>query len=113
MAVTVKVTMPSARQMIAARGLEAGGRVEAYVAEQVIALCRPYVPRDTGRLESSGAVRSGAAIWDAPYARRQYYENKGTNGLRGPRWAQRMWMDRGREIVRGAAQMAGGEAKWR
>lgn len=112
MALRVSIKLPSARQIIAARGLESGGRVEEYVAEQVLALSGPYVPRDTGRLERSGAVRGSAVVWDTPYARRQYYENKGSGGLRGARWAERMWLDRGREIVRGAAQMAGGEAKW-
>ena len=59
-----------------------------------------------------------------PYARKQYYENKGTGTqgttkhsqhnykcLRGKEWDKRMWADRGKEIVEATAKFCGGKAK--
>ena len=45
-----------------------------------------------------------------PYARRQYYENRG-NGLRGSHWTERMWADRGKEIIQSVAAYCGGKTK--
>ena len=47
---------------------------------------------------------------NAPYARKQYYENNG-NGLRGSHWTERMWADRGKEIIQSVAAYCGGKTK--
>ena len=56
--------------------------------------------------------------YSTPYAKKQYYTNAGngiggTNrgGLRGKLWDKRMWNNRGKEIVKNIANMAGGKAE--
>lgn len=96
-------------------GLEEGGAVQKYIDNTVIEFCEPYVPYDTGALKSSPYSYStpgeGRVIYGVPYAKKQYYTNKGDGGLRGQRWFERMKADRLGEIVEGAAKAAGGKAE--
>ena len=102
----VRVSIKPAKEILAQRGLEPGGRVQKYIDEAVIDFCEPYVPYDTGALKESPRTCSppggGQVVYGVPYARRQYYENKGDGGLRGARWFDRMKADRLEDIVRGA-----------
>lgn len=91
--------------------------VQVFVDSEVLRLCDPYVPKDTGMLIKSGilgtVVGSGEVIYQAPYARIQYYNNsgKGNNnksGLRGPFWFERMKADHKNEILEGAKKKLGG-----
>lgn len=99
-------------EILKRRNLETGGLVQAYIDNEVISLSKPYVPFDTGYLSKSAdasEIGSGLVEYVAPYAKRQYYENKG-DGLRGKMWVDRMKADRLDEIVEGAAKIAGGKA---
>ena len=102
----VKFSLRSVGEIIKDRGLDKGGRVQKYIDETVIDFCEPYVPFDTGALKESPKSCSppggGQVVYGVPYARRQYYENKGDGGLRGARWFERMKADRLEEIVNGA-----------
>lgn len=77
------------------------------------------VPYKTGRLKDMMVeIQTSKVIYKAPYARKQYYTNKGLGkqgtslgGLRGKFWDKRMWNDRGNEIVKSVAQFVGGRAK--
>ena len=109
----------SVGQMVAQRSLENGGRVQKYIDSTVLRLSDPYVPFLTGQLKVSGirgtVIGSGTVVYNAPYARRQYYTNSGNGkegtargGLRGRHWFERMKADRLDEILQGAAKIAGG-----
>lgn len=106
-------------QMIAHRSLENGGRVQKYIDSTVLRLSDTYVPFLTGQLKVSGirgtVIGSGTVVYNAPYARRQYYANSGNGkegtsrgGLRGRYWFERMKADRLDEILQGATKIAGG-----
>lgn len=100
-------------EILKRRNLETGGLVQAYIDNEVISLSKPYIPHNTGALERSAdgsEIGSGIVEYVAPYAKKQYYENKG-NGLRGKMWVDRMKADRFDEILDGAAKIAGGKAK--
>lgn len=101
------------QKLIAERGIEEKGKVQKYIDSEVLRLSDPYVPFRTGGLKGSGiratTLGSGKVKYNAPYARKQYYENKGT-GLRGKLWFERMKADRKNEILKGAADIAGGKA---
>lgn len=105
-----KFLINETQKLIAKRGLEVGGEVQKYIDSEVLRLTDPYVPMDTGALKESGIrhtkVGSGKVVYKTPYARRQYFENKG-NGLRGKQWFERMKADHRDEILRGAAKKAG------
>lgn len=94
------------------RGIQEGGPVQKFIDSEVLRLTDPYVPLDKGDLKESGTkstrIGSGEVIYRTPYARRQYYENKG-DGLRGKMWFERMKANHKEQILRGALEMAGGK----
>lgn len=61
-------------------------------------------------LKNTVKVEEKQITYVQPYARRQWYENKG-NGLRGKEWTIRMWNARKRDILKSVANYVGGEAK--
>jgi hypothetical protein len=92
-------------------------KVQEYVDNEVLRKCDPYVPMDTGTLKKSGilgtVVGSGEVVYNAPYARKQYYTNKGNgnhnkSGLRGSYWFERMKSDHKRDILDGAKNILKG-----
>lgn len=106
-------------EMVAQRSLENGGRVQRYIDSTVLRLSDPYVPYLSGQLKLSGirgtVIGKGEVVYNSPYARRQYYNNRGSGkegtsrgGLRGRYWFERMKADRLDEILDGAAKIAGG-----
>lgn len=106
------ISVKTAEEIRRARGLEKGGAAQKCVDEAVIELCEPYVPYLTGALKSSpyrfSPPGGGKVVYGVEYAEKQYYENKGGEGLRGARWFERMKDDRGEEIIQRAAQAVGG-----
>ena len=67
----------SADDILAAYGLEKGGRVQRFLDQKIISDCTPYVPASPNRtLEFSAQVTteigSGLIIYNTPYARYQY-----------------------------------------
>lgn len=102
------------QKAISRRGLEVQGRVQRFIDSEVLRLTEPYVPRLTGALINSGTINtrvgSGQVIYKTPYARRQYYENKGS-GRRGKQWFERMKANHVGEILQGAARIAGAKGE--
>lgn len=86
-------------RIIEKRGLEENGRAQQILDSEVLRLCDPYVPFDTGMLRDSGMlateIGSGIVRYNTPYARHQYYHNSGLlqHGLRGKLWFERMKAD--------------------
>lgn len=113
---SVTVTMDSLDNILRRRGLETRGKVQQYVDSEVLRRSSPYLPFDTGMLEKSGinstVVGSGEVVWKTPYARRLYYGD-GMNfqkkrPLSGSKWFERMRTAHKRQILDGAAKVAGG-----
>lgn len=103
-------TILATQVLMATRGIEVGGKVQKFVDSEVLRLTDPYVPMDSGVLKRSGTgstkIGSGDVTYRTPYARRQYFENKG-NGLRGSQWFHRSKADNKQTILNGAVRMAG------
>lgn len=103
-------------------------RAQKYVDSEVLRMSDPYVPMQSGALKLSGTlatdIGSGEVNWNTPYARCQYYGKlmvgsapktlTNTNlqyhggGKRGAKWFERMKVDHKKDIVAGAARIAGG-----
>lgn len=111
MKMTGRLEMDSLSAILKRRGLETRGAVQRYIDSEVIRYCDPYVPFLTGALKNSArlhtVIGSGLVVYATPYARRQYYTNKG-NGKRGRLWFERMKNDHKGAILRGAMKIAGG-----
>ena len=63
--------------ILAQFGLEEGGIVQQVIDKSVIDYCMPYVPHDTGALEtgpySVTDIGSGEVVYPGPYAHYMYY----------------------------------------
>lgn len=91
------------------------GQAQMYVDSEVLRLCDPLVPLDTGMLIKSGIlgtiVGSGEVRYIAPYAAEQYYntaENRPYDANRGAKWFERMKAAHKDDILSGAQKRAGG-----
>lgn len=89
---------------------------QKFVDSEVLRLCSPYVPFQTGMLQKSGnlgtIIGSGEVNWIAPYAAPQYYstsETRGYDAQCGGQWFPRMKVDHGKEIINGAKRKGGGK----
>lgn len=87
---------------------------QSFVDSEVLWLSSPYVPFRTGMLEKSGIlgteIGSGEVRWTAPYAAAQYYNTADTrryDPMRGGHWFERMKIDHGDGIIRGAKKLGG------
>lgn len=76
-------------------------KIQAELDQEVIRLVSPYVPRQTGVLESSALIAtdigSGEVDHATPYAVRQYYDTADTRDYdpqRGGHWGDRMKADK-------------------
>lgn len=111
MATKIRLQIDPVDRILLKRNLNKNGKGQRFFTHEVRRLTTPYIPRLTGFLSEDSVTESVSSItYDAPYARRQYYENPG-NGLRGAYWTERMWADRGKEIVKATAAYCGGKAK--
>ena len=95
--------------------IKPGGEVQVFVDTEIIKHCDPYVPKDTSTLKNtawlSSDIGAGQIVYDTPYAEKVYTTpelNFQGAPMRGAFWAPRMWADRGEQIMRGAAKLAGG-----
>lgn len=111
MKITLK--MNHADKILLKRSMGKSGKAQRFFTHEVRRLSEPYIPFQSGNLKDDAVIEEKDKIhYNAPYARKQYYENKGnSNGepLRGKRWTERMWADRGGEIVQSVARFVGGK----
>lgn len=137
MKITVKWSGNS-RDILKRHGLEPGGLVQRYIDSEVLRLCEPYVPMQSGSLIRSGLtgtrLGSGEVEYKSPYARYLYYgklmvgrqtrrawakknETKVVTDKeltyhgapkRGKLWFERMKADHKKEILHGAAKISRG-----
>lgn len=115
----VKIKMDDTQKILLRRYLNKDGRAQAKFSEECFKQMNPYVPFLTGRLKDMMIqVNIDNVTYSAPYARKQFYTNKGkgkqgtsNGGIRGKRWDKRMWADRGDEVVQTIADFVGGRSK--
>lgn len=112
----MRIRINPTAQILAARGLERGGRVQTYIDNEVVRLSSKYVPMQSGTLKKAiGTVYgSGEVKYNTPYARKNYYENRGrgnegtsNGGLRGRMWFERMKAVFLEHILDGARRLSG------
>ena len=107
MATKITLQMDPTDKILLRRNLNQNGKAQQFFTHEVRRQCDPYVPMRTGVLKNTAVEHVNYIEYIQLYARRQYYEHRG-NGLRGPRWDQRMWPDKGPQIVKAVANFCGG-----
>lgn len=104
----------STGEIIEKRGLESGGFVQQYVDSEVMRYMEKYMPRLSGRMIDQmiipTVVGSGEVNVETPYAHARSISAR-NNGLRGPKFFERMKADRADDILNGAAKLSGGKAE--
>lgn len=94
-------------------------KAQMFVDSEVLRLSEPFTPLLAGTLIKTGIlgtdIGSGKVSWIAPYSSDQYYGGRrpgtsNTGPLRGRYWFERMKGVHGKTIIKGAKQIAGGEA---
>lgn len=99
------------------RGLQARGKAQRYVDNEVIKRMDKYTPFDVGTLKNSPVAQSsigtGLIVQQTPYAKRWYYEPANFQGAptRGNKWFERMKASHKSDILRGVSMITGGKAK--
>ena len=119
MATNVRVEMDDTQKILLKRYLNKNGQAQVKFTKEVAKSCNNYVPFKTGRLKDMMVTLGTDKItYNAPYAAKQYYLNKGmgrggesVGGLRGKRWDRRMWISNGDKIVQSIAEFVGGRSK--
>lgn len=119
MANSVRIRMDSTQKILLKRYLNKDGRAQVKFTQECAKQFNNYVPFKTGRLKDMMVtLETSRIIYNAPYAARQYYTNKGngrngTNlgGLRGKQWDKRAWINKGDDIVRTIADFVGGRSR--
>jgi len=75
------------------------------------------VPYDSGKLKDIDVeIGTDFVEYNAPYAKKQYYTNRGKGkknkvGIRGKLWDKRMWADKRKTIIKALANFVGGKDK--
>ncbi|WP_195251858.1 minor capsid protein [Romboutsia sp. 1001713B170207_170306_H8] len=114
-----KLKMDDTQKILLKRHLNKNGEAQVKFTKEVAKECNNYIPYDTGRLKDMMVeIQTTKIIYNAPYARQQFYNNKGLGkqglnkgGVRGKRWDKRCWIDKGDSIVKSIAQFVGGRSK--
>lgn len=110
MGTNIKLKIDPADKILLKRNLNRNRKGQQFFTHEVRRLSDPYVPFLSGTLKNTAQELTSRIEYVQPYARRQYYENRG-NGLRGSHWTERMWADRGKEIIQSVAAYCGGKTK--
>lgn len=114
--VKVKLEILPENLLLAKRSLGKGGKAQIFVDSEVLRCCDSYVPLRRGPLKRSGTTAtvkgSGMVHYNTPYARLNYYSNKGNGkegmnkgGKRGRLWFERMKPDYKDSILNGVKKI--------
>lgn len=106
MKVTLK--LKPLKKILGERGIDRTGQM--VLTSEVRRVSDPYVPFEDGPLKNTARVEPKKLTYVQPYAKKQYYENKGS-GLRGKDWVGRAMVDRLMEVLNTVAHFVGGRVK--
>lgn len=113
--------LKSQAEILSNHGLQPGGKAQKYIDSEVIRCMDSFVPFMTGFLKRSALLGTvigyGLIKYTAPYARANYYGNKGKGiqginnaahkGRRGKLWFKRMKVIYLQHILDGVANVIG------
>lgn len=115
----IRVNMNPTAIIMARRKLQRDGEAQVLFTKECAKAFNNYVPFDTGRLKDMMiTIETSKITYSAPYAKKQYYTNKGmgkqgesAGGKRGKLWDKRCWIGNGDALVRTIADFCGGSSK--
>jgi hypothetical protein len=120
MTTNIKIDIDDTNKILLKRHLNKNGAAQTMFTKECAKYMNPYVPYGkTGRLKDMMVtIERDKIIYNAPYAAKQYYTNKGmgrggesNSGKRGKMWDRRMWVSNGDKIVKSIAEFCGGRSR--
>ncbi|ADL53214.1 minor capsid protein [Clostridium cellulovorans] len=119
MGINIKIDTEPTQKILLKRYLNNNGQAQIKLTKECAKWMNNYVPFLHGRLKDmSVELQADKVIYNALYAKKQYYTNQGNGkqgtahgGLRGKQWDKRMWSQRGDGIIKTIAEFVGGKAK--
>lgn len=113
---SVKIKMDSTSKILSKRKLNGkGSEAQIFFTKQCAKWMNNYVPFKNGRLKDmSVEIGTDFVKYDTPYAKKQYYTNKGNGthgGQRGKLWDKIMWIGKANTILKELANFVGGRDK--
>lgn len=109
MSFTLKLELKDAGIIIDELGLSTKGKVQKFFTQESYRRMSKYVPFRTGKLRDTVTIEADSITYLVPYARRQYYENRG-NGIRGKYWDEKMASVELRELISDVEKYVRGRA---
>ena len=85
----IKVQIDSASKIKKRLGIEKNGKAQLFLATEATKRMDKYVPKESGVLKDSHDIEPHKITYFQPYARKQFYTNKG-KGIRGKKWHLKM-----------------------
>lgn len=107
-AIKAVLKMNPKQKILLKHNLNKNGKGQQFLTHEIRRLSDPYVPFYKGPLKNTAVEKVNKIIYVQPYAKKNWYSNKGGRGKRGKMWCIRMWADRGGEIVTSVAKYCGG-----
>lgn len=121
MAFTVKIKneMDSVQKILLKRNLNKNSEAQRFMTSEIKRISDPYTPFMNGPLKNTAEVGINKLTYGQIYS---HYQWKGVskNGkkfnysggsMRGPRWVERAWADRGNEVIKSVANFVGGRCE--
>lgn len=107
-----KLRFDNITQIEMRRKLGKDGEAQKFFTSEVARISDDYVPMRSGDLKNIKTVSQHQIRYTQPYARRQWYENKGaTGGHRGKEWCNRAVIDHKDGLFQSVANFCGGKVK--
>lgn len=85
----IKVQIDKASKIKKRLGIEKNGKAQLFLATEATKRMDKYVPKESGVLKDSHDIEPHKITYFQPYARKQFYTNKG-KGIRGKKWHLKM-----------------------
>lgn len=121
MALTIKIKseMDSVQKIFLKRHLNKNSEAQRFMTSEIKRISDPYTPFMNGTLKNTAEAGINKLTYVQIYS---HYQWKGVskNGkkfdysggpMRGPRWVERAWADRGNEVVKLVANFVGGRCE--
>lgn len=95
----IKVQIDKASKIKKRLGIEKNGKAQLFLATEATKRMDKYVPKESGVLKDSHDIEPHKITYFQPYARKQFYTNKG-KGIRGKKWHLKMLSAEKKLLVR-------------
>lgn len=98
MAMKIKVELKPIQSIFGRLGIQDRGKAQLFLMNDAYRRMSKYVPFRTGTLRDTVDLQPESITYLVPYARKQYYTNKG-KGITGRWWRKRMMTAEGDQLI--------------